>query len=234
MCEEWKREALSAPTVPSPTAHICKAPHSSFFEQRYRLTEVGHVVFLLHDARPIDRDHVRTRLGGQRPEVRLGAALDADHVFLTALGTEARLVVVVEEAVEAGAVDEEILGSEDAEAPRLLASGVAVAGAEVGVEVGVAGLEAAVESGRVGLHVWCFGLQDPGVYVLRIGKFEIVKLAVFGARTIHPGGSLRFDQYAAAVVDVDLVVVREVELVVSDPHPVILQIYTGFGSNMQE
>lgn len=211
-----------------------RAAPSSLLEQRYRLTKVGHVVFPFHDARTINSDHVGTRLGAQCPKVDFATALDADHVELTALGSEARLRVVVEEAIQASAIDKDIGGSENAHAPRFFAAGIAVAIAEVGIEVRVAGLEAAVEGCGIGLHVWRFGLKDTGVDILRIGEFKIVKLAVFGAGAVHPDWSLRFDEDAAAIVDVDLVVIRKVELVVSDPHPIILKVNGRFGGDMQE
>ena len=209
-------------------------PSSSLLEQRYRLTKVGHVVFPFHDARTINSDHVRTRLGAQCPEVDLATALNADHVELTALGSEARLPVVVEKAIQASAIDKDIGGSENAYTPRFFAASVAVAIAEVGIEVGVARLEAAVESCGIGLHVWCFALEDTGIDIFRIGEFKIVELAVFGAGAVHPDWSLGFDEDAAAIVDVDLVVIRKVELVVSDPHPIIFEVNGRFGGNMQE
>ena len=160
--------------------------------------------------------------------------LYAHHVDLTALGIEARLRVVIEERIQAGAIDEDIRGSEDAQTPRFLAAGVAVAGTEVGVEVSGAGCEAAVESCRIGLHVWRFGLDDTRVDILRVGKLKVVELAVLGARAIHPDGSLRFDEDAPSIVNVDLVVIGEVKLVVRDPEPVIFEVAGRFGGDVQE
>ena len=153
---------------------------------------------------------------------------------MTALGSEACLVVVVEEAIQASAIDKDIRGSENAQTPSFLAAGIAVAGTEVRVEVGVAGCEASVESCGIGLHVRRFGLDDTGINILGIGELEVVELAVFGAGAVHPDGSLRFDENATAIVDVDLVVVGEVELVVRDPEPVVFQVNSRFGGDMQE
>ena len=153
---------------------------------------------------------------------------------MTILGSEARLVVVVKETIQASAIDKDISGSENAQTPRFLAAGIAVAGTEVRVEVSCAGCEAAVESGGIGLHVRRFGLDDTGINILGISELKVVELAVFGAGTVHPDRSLRFDENATAVVDVDLVVVGEVELVVCDPEPVIFEVNSRFGGDMQE
>ncbi len=74
------------------------------------------------------------------------------------------------------------------------------------------------------MHVGRFGLDDAHVDVLGVGEFVVVELAVLGAGAVHPDGALGFDEHAAAVEDVDLVVVGEVELVVGDPEPVVLEV----------
>lgn len=74
------------------------------------------------------------------------------------------------------------------------------------------------------MHVGGLGLDDAHVDVLCIGEFVVVQLAVLGARAVHPDGALGFDEDAAAVEDVDLVVVGEVELVIGDPEPVVFEV----------
>ena len=90
------------------------------------MAEVIHVVTLAHHTRSVNGDHVRTRLRAQSPEVHFGAALYAHHVDLTALGGEARLIVVVEERIQAGAIDKDIRGIQDAQTPSLLAAGIPI------------------------------------------------------------------------------------------------------------
>jgi hypothetical protein len=124
---------------------------SSLLEQRNRRAEIAPIIALRHNPLPIHRDHIRAGLCAQTPEVHLGRTLDADHVLLAALGGGARLVPVVEKGVEAGAVDEDGGGRENAEAPGFLAR-VGGAAAEGGVEEGGVGSEGS-EGVGVGLHV---------------------------------------------------------------------------------
>lgn len=48
--------------------------------------EIVAVVCLWYDTCPIDRDHVGASFSAESPQVYVAAALDTDHVLLTALG----------------------------------------------------------------------------------------------------------------------------------------------------
>lgn len=189
---------------------------------------------MVHHSRAVHGHHTCASHRAQCPQINLGAALDADHVRLTRFGGEACLAPIVEERIQPRAINEDVSGRKDPQTPSFFAAGVAVAGTEVRVEVGVAGCEAAVESCGIGLHVWRFGLQDTGVDILGVGKLKIVELTMFRAGTVHPDWTLRFDEDASPIVDVDLVVVGEVELVVCDPEPVVLKVDCRFGSDVQQ
>ena len=99
----------------------------------------------------VHRDHVRARLGAQTPQVHFGRALHAHHVVLAAFRERARLIPVIEEGVEAGAVDENLRGREDAKAPGFLTR-IGGAAAEGWIKEGRVRGEGR-EGVRVGLHV---------------------------------------------------------------------------------
>ena len=153
---------------------------------------------------------------------------------MTALGSEASLVIIVKKRIQPKAVDKYVGRSENAQTPSLLAASVAVAGTKVRVEVSVAWSEAAVESGGIGLHIRRFGLEDTSVHILRIGKLKVVELAMFGAGAIHPHRSLRLNKNASTIVDIDLVVVGKIQFVVSNPKPIIFEVDSCFSGNVQE
>lgn len=135
------------------------------------------------------------------------------------LGSEAGLVVVVEEGVQTGTIHENIRASVDPQTPSLLASFSRTL-REFWVEVRRVDREAAGECIGVRLHIGCLGLDDTHVDILSACDLVIVELAVLRASTVEPDGTLGFDEDAAAVVDVNLFVVGEVELVVCYPEPV--------------
>lgn len=86
----------------------------------------------------------------------------------------------------------------------------------------------------IGLHVGRLGLDEPHVDVARVGDLVVVQLAVLGAGPVEPDGArVALDQHAAAVVDVDLAVVRAVELVVRDPVPGVFEVDRGRGGDVQ-
>ena len=84
------------------------------------------------------------------------------------------------------------------------------------------------------MHIWCFGLDDPSIDILSIGELEVVELAVLRAGAVHPDWSLRFDENAATVINIDLVVVGEVKLVVGNPKPVVFEVDSRFSGDVQE
>ncbi len=148
----WKLSKHHHPTNSRPMPYFQpQSARSRLLEKRNSGAEIAPIITLCHHALAIKRDHIGAGLCAQAPEVDLGGALDADHVLLAALGASAGLVPVVEEAVEAGAVDEDRGGGEDAEAPGFLAR-VGGASAEGGVEEGGVRGEGG-EGVGVGLHV---------------------------------------------------------------------------------
>ena len=77
-------------------------------------------------------------------------------------------------------------------------------------------------------------MKNTGIDILCIREIKVVTLRVLGAGTVHPYRALRLNEDAAAVVNVNLVVVGEVELVISDPKPVVLKVDSRFGGDVQE
>ena len=57
------------------------------------------------------------------------------------------------------------------------------------------------------MHIWGFRLDDTHVDILRVSDLVVVELTMLGASTVHPDRTLRLDEDAAAVVDVNLVVI---------------------------
>lgn len=107
----------------------------SLLKQRNSRAEIIPIILLPHHPRPIHRNHVRAADRTERPDVNLFRTLNANHTLLTALRRQAVLGPVVEEGVQARAVNEDVRRGEDAQAPRLFAAGGG-AGGEVRVEVG--------------------------------------------------------------------------------------------------
>ena len=108
-------------------------------------------------------DHVDGGLGRDGVQGDL-AVLNADHVLLAVVVVDAGLVVVVEETVHAGRVDEHVLAVENTETPRVSArhatrAGRAIADGELGVVVVCVEGER-VRGTRVGLHVGCLSLDE--------------------------------------------------------------------------
>lgn len=160
---------------------------------------------------------------------------DANHVVLAVVERDALLVVVVKEAVQTAAVDKDVLGVGRAETPGAGAL-VRVAGA-AGLEVRVRVLGVDVKGGeRVGvaLEVGRLGLDQRHVHVLGVGELVVVHDVVLGRGAPEPGALGALDEDTAAVVDVDLRVVGEVELVVGDPVPGVLEVDGGFGGDMEK
>ena len=200
---------------------------SNLLENRERRAKIASVILLVDDTVAIDRDLVRGSLGAETPEIGVFvAAFEADHVFLAALRRQAFLAVVVEEGVESRAEDVDVGARDHAEAPRFFAPGCLAVGEVRVVVFGVGG------EGRGGvgvrLEVGRFALDGGHVDVLGVDDLVVVQHAVFGAGAVHPYGAFfAFDEDAAAVVDVDLAVVGEVEFVIGHPEPVVLHVYRG-------
>jgi hypothetical protein len=142
-----------------------------------------HVILIGSQTRPIPINHTRRADSIQIIHINLALALarlriagahagvDAEDLRLAgfvAAGGAARRVVVVEEAVEPGAVDEEVVGVEDAEAPGVAA---------------VSGARGAVD-GEIGVVVSCYwregaeGSRGIGLIVTRIVRNEDIWLGL--------------------------------------------------------
>ena len=155
-------------------------------------------------------------------------------MFLTALARQTRLRVVVEEGIQAGAEDQNVGGVEHAQPPRFLAAGPAAAVREGRVfELRVR--DEGRECRGVRLHVGGLGLDGAQVDGLGVGDLVVVQLGVLGGGAVEPDGAGgAFDEDAAAVVDVDLVVVGQVEFVVRDPEPVVFQVDGRLWGDVQQ
>ena len=207
---------------------------SSALEHRNRRAEVVAIRQLRHGSDVVDRDHVRAGLGAQAPNVHVaGTVLDADHILLARFRRQAVLAVVIEEGVEPGAEDEDVRRRHDAQAPCLSAR-VSCAGAER--RVGVCRRRSKRRQGvGVGLVVRRLGLDGAHVDVRGLVDLIVVQLAVLSAGAVHPDGALcALNQDAAAIENVDLTVVRAIELMIRHPEPVVLEVNGGLFGDMQE
>lgn len=86
----------------------------------------------------------------------------------------------------------------------------------------------------VGLVVWRLGLDQGHEHVLGVRNLVVVQLVVFRGRAIQPDGSIALYQDTTTVVDVDLVVVRQIELVVRRPEPSVLDVGACLLCKMQQ
>jgi hypothetical protein len=209
----------------SPNNQIAKSPthlHLRHGEDGKRSAEVAAVVLVLDKALAVGSDHVDGGLGRQTEPVDVGRVGDLVDVLLAVLSGDALLLVVAEERVRAGAVAPDAGAVDDAHGPGRSDA----LSDEVGVEVLVVLGEGYVGLG-VGLVVGSLGLDGAVEDVL--GALEVVlrHLGVLGGGAVEPDGTLRLDDHAAAVVDVDLTVILLVELVVSSPEPDVLEVAVG-------
>lgn len=142
------------------------------------------------------------------------------------------LAVVVEEAVHASAVDERVAGVHHTDTPGTSAGGRSALGK---VRVSILGVEGERNSGvRVALHVGGFSLEDAAVNILSTVEVVVVELVVFGSGAPEPSTLGALQQKTTAVVDVDLVVIREVKLVISDPEPSVLHVDASRRGDVQK
>lgn len=158
---------------------------------------------------------------------------DVNHVVLAVVGIDASVsVVVVEEAVHAGTVDEGVARVHDA---NTVGTGTSGGGAAGPVRVTILGLGGEGNSGiRVALHVGGLSLEDVGVNVLSIVQGVVVEHAVFRSGTPQPGALGALDQETTAVVDVDLAVIGTIKLVVRHPEPSVLHVDASRSGDVKE
>lgn len=119
------------------------------------------------------------------------------HGLLTALGPQTtRRVVVVEEAVEPGAVDVDVGRVDEARAPGARAIHLRVGAVGEG-RVGPGGLRGEGHQRRgVALVVRGFVLDESGEVVGGVDVGVAVELRVFAGRAVEPGWSWAGDQEA--------------------------------------
>jgi len=106
-------------STPTPTPRNL----SRILKQRYSLAETIRAPGLRHNSNLIDLDHDRRSLRAQRIDVDTLALRHTDRILLAVLREQTPLVVVVEEAIQPGAVDEDVRAIEQIEAVRLVADG---------------------------------------------------------------------------------------------------------------
>ena len=158
---------------------------SNLLKKRHRATEITPIIRLLHHPFPLPRHHILTRLGTQPPDPDPTTTPDLEHILLARFRLETVLRVIVEETVQTRAINENILGVDDAETPCFFTAR-ASAGAEIRVRVFLLGDEAAGEGIRVGLHVGGFGLDGGHVDVFGVADLVIVELAVLCTCAVKP------------------------------------------------
>jgi len=189
--------------------------------------EVAAVVGVLDEADVVVDDHVDGGLRADGVHVDLGV-LDVDHVLLAVLLGGAELLVVVEEAVHAGRVDEHVARVPDAHAPGVLAGdgGVGLlADGEGGVVVVGVELEG-FRGERDGLHVGGLGLHEAAEEGTGVLELVVVEDGVLGGSTPEPGRAGRLNEDTTAAVDGDLPRRVGVEIVVCNPEPGVLAVDT--------
>lgn len=129
-------------------------------------TEVACVRLLGNHALASRRgNHVNGSLGAETVDVDV-RAVNLNHVLLAVLRIRAGLSIVLKEAVQISAVDEQIRGVHDTQTPGLLARGRR-AGREVGIVPGVLG-RVGNQSCGVGLVVWSLSLDQTHEDVRRV------------------------------------------------------------------
>ena len=124
---------------------------SRIFKNSNSLTEPISIRSLRYNRHLINFHHIRCRLRVQRIHIDTLALLQTDHHDLAGFCDQAALVIVVEERVEPGAVDEDVSAVEEAEAESFVACRL-VAFVECGVGVCCLWLEGGERVGIV-LHV---------------------------------------------------------------------------------
>lgn len=173
----------------------------------------------------VDRQHVDASLGRQTVQVD-GAVLNRHDVRLARLSLKTGLVVVVEEAVQAGTVNVDIRRVGDTETPGA-STVVRSAGREGRVVVGRVLREGRASVG-VTLHVGSLGLDQGHENSAGVAELVVVHLRVLRGSAVHPDGAVGLDEDSATIVDVNLLGVgAELEIVVGHPEPGVLQVDVG-------
>jgi len=144
-----------------------------------RAAEVVAVACVLTCGSAVESHHVDGCLCADTVQVDvLGATLDGDHVLLAVVAGDAVLVVVLEERVQTGSVDQDVVAGHDAQTPTLVARRAEVlrrAGREVWILEGVLLHGKRNESGWVGLPVWSLGLNVAHEDVLGVQELVVVQ-----------------------------------------------------------
>ncbi|SPQ23429.1 8bdce749-e62e-4af3-8c1f-5a9c97833852 [Thermothielavioides terrestris] len=192
-------------------------------KQRNALHKPINVLLVPGHVPPVHRDHLGRPDRVEVVHAHAAVALDAEDARLAVLalaGVAAVHVVVVEEAVQAGAVDQHVRAVDDAQAPA------GIAGRKHRVAVRRVRRERQVRP-RVRLVVRRLGLHLAHEHVARAGELVLVQLVVLGAGADQPHPARRaLHQQPAPGVHADLLVVGAVlDVVVRHPHPRVLHVH---------
>ncbi len=184
------------------------------------------------DAIPSPSKSYSSPLGGHSKHGQaIRRPLHRHHGRLAVLPVQATLVVIIKEGVESCAIQEHVGRIHHPQPPghvrRVYSPPPPKAGS---LPAGVNGAGAA----GVGLEVRGLGLDDGHVDVARVAELVLVEDRVLGGGSVQPRGVLRLEKHAAAAVDVDLAMVRRVEVVICHPEPGVLKENRRLGGGVEE
>lgn len=180
----------------------------------------------------VDCDHVDCCLRAHSEDLNIGGAVHLDHVGLAVVALDTVLVVILEEGVHARTIDKDVLRVQNTNTPSLLIE----LGSLSKIWITVLSVDWEWHRRiRVGLEVWRLSLEMSDVNVLCLGNLVVVKDRVLTGSSPHPNWAwVGLNEDTTAVVDVDLAVVLEIELVVGNPEPAVLNIDRASWSNVEE
>jgi len=200
--------------------------HSGSLPERRSAGKTIPIVTLVDDTVPIDAELERSRHRGERIDLNVARGrIDIRDLGLAVEAVQAALSVVLEEAVEASSVDQDVTRALNPQAPccSLSAGERRVAKRTVGwVRRG---------RSRTWLIVGAFGLNQAKVVVLCTNQAVLIKNVVLGCSANHPYRTLALAEDTTPAKDVDLGTV--VEIVVSQPSPKTFEIGRCGGRNVE-
>lgn len=180
----------------------------------------------------VDCDHADCGFRAHSEDLNIGTAVNCNHVGLAVVALDAVLVVVLEERVHARTVNKYILRIKNTNTPCLLIKFGSLSKIRITV------LSVDRERHRsiwVRLKVRSLSLEMSDVNVLCLGNLVVVKDTVLTGSSPHPNWAwVGLNEDTTAVIDVDLAVVLEVELVVGNPEPTVLDVNRASWSNVEE
>lgn len=203
-------------------------------KQRNRIREPIDIIRRVRQTPPVPIDHAHRPDGIQivHPHALRPPPLEGEDARLARLpgakvGATRR--VIVEERVQAGAIGQDVLRVQDAQAPRVgaVARDARAGGDEIGVLQRFHGGEGDGGVG-VGLVVRRLRLDLAHEDVLRSGQLILIQRVMFHRCPPQPDRALlALDQQSPAGVNGDLDVVRGIDVVVRGPEPHVLEVEVG-------